>query len=77
VSPVAISGRSLPNVLRIHLLTGDRKYEEHFPPENPYKAEIEYFSKCIERKEEPFLTPASSLKNMEILDQLRQSAEPI
>ena len=76
-APVAISGRSLPNVLRIHLLKGDRKYEEQFPPENPYKAETEYFAQCIERKQEPFLNGMNSLKNLELLDRLRESSTPI
>jgi predicted dehydrogenase len=69
-SPVAISGRQLPNQLRIHLLEGDKKYEETFPPENPYKAEIEYFARRIERSEEPFLNIANTLTNLEMIGEV-------
>lgn len=76
-SPVAISGRSLPNVLRVHLLEEENKYEEYFPPENPYAAEVEYFVRCIERGEEPFLGGDNSLRDMQLLENLLQKATPL
>jgi predicted dehydrogenase len=76
-SPVGISGRKMSNTLRIHLLEGDKKYEEEFPPTNPYKAELEYFARCIEQAEEPFLGGANSLRNMELLEELLKNASVI
>jgi predicted dehydrogenase len=73
-SPVAISGRSLPNLLRIHLLEGDRKYEEQFPPENPYRSEMEYFGRCLMQGTEPFPGTANSLSNLGILDGIRAAS---
>jgi predicted dehydrogenase len=70
-SLVAISGRNLPNILRIHLLEGDRKYEQQLAPENPYKAEIEYFARCIVDGTDPFPGMENSLRNLEILDDIR------
>ena len=76
-SPVGISGRKVCNYLKIHLLDGDKKYDEEFPPDNPYKAEVEYFARCIMRGEEPFLGGANSLRNMELLEQLQRDSAAI
>jgi len=76
-SPVGISGRTFPNVLRIHLLEGDKRYEEEFPSENPYKAEIEHFARCIESGEEPLIRGTDSLRNMELLEQLLNMSIPL
>jgi predicted dehydrogenase len=76
-SPVGISGRNFPNLLRIHLLEGDEKYEEHFAAENPYKAEIEHFAGCVADGKTPMLTVQSSLRNLKLLDQLRKRSAPM
>jgi predicted dehydrogenase len=50
---------------------------EQFPSEDPYKSEIEYFARCIERREQPFLDFANSIANTELLEQIFKSAKPI
>lgn len=69
-NPVALSGREEPQMLSVHLHDGNRRYEEHFAPDTPYKREVEYFARCIERNEEPFLGGENSLKNVKLLDEL-------
>jgi len=76
-SPVGISGRKITNVLKMHLLEGDKKYEEEFPPENPYKAEMEYFARCIKSGEEPQIGATNSLRNMELLEELQTKSVEI
>jgi len=76
-APVAISGRQVPSILRIHLLEGDRKYEESFEPENPYKTEIEYFARCITDGEEPFLGIGNTRANIEMLEQIFETGQPL
>ncbi len=72
--PVALSGRSVANVLRIHLLDGDRRYDEHFPAENPYESEVEYFAQCITENKRPFLDGENSIRNMQLIEQLFATA---
>jgi xylose dehydrogenase (NAD/NADP) len=74
-NPVALSGRYEPQRLSIHLHDGNRRYEEMFPSDMPYKWEIEYFARCIEIGEEPFLGPDNSLGNMAMLDELFRKSE--
>jgi predicted dehydrogenase len=69
-NPVAISGRYDPQVLGIHLHDDNRRYEEAFPADMPYKWEMEYFARCIERREEPFLGGENSRRNMLMIDKL-------
>lgn len=76
-NPVALSGRHEPQLLSIHLHEGNSRYEEHFEPDKAYKWEIEYFARCIERSEEPFLTMQSSLENMKLLEELFKKSRPI
>jgi xylose dehydrogenase (NAD/NADP) len=76
-SPVALSGRTVPNSLSIHLHEGNSRYEEHFEAENPYKHEIEYFARCIMNNTSPFLDGANSLSNMMLLEELFRKATPI
>jgi predicted dehydrogenase len=76
-SPVAISGRQLPNILSIHLMEGDKKYEERFGPENPYKTEIEYFARCIHSNEQPFLGILNTRANIELLERILRETVPL
>ncbi len=69
-NPVAVSGRYDPQSLSIHLHDNNRRFEEAFPAGMPYKWELEYFARCIERGEEPFLGGANSLGNLRVLDDL-------
>jgi xylose dehydrogenase (NAD/NADP) len=74
-NPVAISGRSDPQLLSIHLHDDNRRYQETFPAGMPYKWEMEYFARCIENGEEPFLGPDNSLGDMAMLDELFRKSE--
>ncbi|MFN0157904.1 MAG: Gfo/Idh/MocA family protein [Bacteroidota bacterium] len=71
---VALSGRHEPQLLSIHLHKDNSRTEEHFPADTPYKWEIEYFARCIERNEQPFLSPENSLEDMKMIDQLFQKS---
>jgi xylose dehydrogenase (NAD/NADP) len=73
-NPVALSGRTVPNMLRIHLQDQDKRYDEHFPAENPYKWQIEYFARCIENKVRPFLDFPDSMSNMKLVGQMLKHA---
>jgi len=73
----AVSGRSADSTLQIHLLGGDTLIEEKFPPENPYISELEYFARCVEQHERPFLDGENSLKNLLLLEQIFASAQEI
>lgn len=76
-SPVALSGRPDPQLLSIHLHDNNRRYEERFPAENPFKWEIEYVARCIKKNEQPFLGLENSLRNMKLLDELFKRSEAI
>lgn len=76
-APVALSGRPDQHSLLLHFHKDNSRKEEVFPPESPFKFEIEYFARCIERNEQPFLDAANSLKNAQLLDELFKRAEPI
>lgn len=76
-APVSLSGREVENFLHIHLLEGDERRVEQFPAENPYRWEAEYFARCIERHEEPFLGGANSMPNIRLIEQILQQAVPI
>lgn len=76
-NPVALSGRYDPQILSIHLHNGNRRYEEPFAAEMPYKWEMEYFARCIEQKEEPFLGPENSLNNMRMIDEIFRKSVPL
>ncbi|MBI5471424.1 MAG: Gfo/Idh/MocA family oxidoreductase [Ignavibacteriae bacterium] len=76
-SPVSLSGRVLPNVLTIHLLGHDKHYVEKFPAENAYVRELEYFAQCIKEQFRPFLDAENSLKNLQLIEQIESSADPI
>lgn len=70
----ALAGRSVENILQIHLLGGDESIEERFPPENPYINELEHFARCIETNERPFPDAENSLKNFRVLEEVFASA---
>jgi predicted dehydrogenase len=72
-SPLGISGKLFPNKIDIRRAGGDERYEEHFPAEDPYNAETEYFAKCVENKEEPFLGIENSIGNMKMLEEIIMS----
>jgi D-xylose 1-dehydrogenase (NADP+, D-xylono-1,5-lactone-forming) len=75
-NPVSISGRYDPQLLTIHLHEGNRRYEETFAADMPYKWELEYFGRCVAKGEQPFLGPENSLGNMEMIEDLfRESVE--
>lgn len=76
-SPVALSGRPDQHSLLLHFHKDNSRREEHFKPESPFKHEMEYFARCIERNEKPFLGGENSLKNMKLLDELFKKAEAI
>ncbi len=76
-SPVSLSGRVLPNVLHIHLLGHDKHYTEVFPAENAYALELEYFAQCIKQGYAPFLDATNAMRNLELIEQVESSADPI
>lgn len=69
-----LSGRSVENVLQIHMLDVDSLNEERFPPENPFAAELEYFARCIERNEQPVCNGENSLSNLMLLEDVFKNA---
>jgi D-xylose 1-dehydrogenase (NADP+, D-xylono-1,5-lactone-forming) len=68
--PGSLSGRYAENILHVHLLEGDRRYDERFPPENPYVSELDYFARCIEQGEEPLPGATNSLRNIQVLEKI-------
>jgi len=70
----SLSGRQVDNVLALHFLEGDRRCEERFAAENPYIKELEYFARCIERREQPSTDLGNSLRNLAVLDWIRAAA---
>ncbi|MEO8168051.1 MAG: Gfo/Idh/MocA family oxidoreductase [bacterium] len=73
-SPVALSGRQLPNVLHVHLLGSDKHWIEEFPAENPYKLEMEYFARCIQHNERPFLDAENARSNFVLIEEILSHA---
>jgi len=73
----SLSGRSTERVIQVHLLGNDKRYEERFPPENPYVKELEYFAGCIEQGEKPFLDGENSLQNLRLIKEIFERANPI
>jgi predicted dehydrogenase len=51
-------------------LGDDSLREERFPPENPYITELEYFARCIERKERPHPDAENSRKNIRLVEEV-------
>ncbi len=76
-NPVAISGKHETQTLSVHLHKDNSRTEEHFEPDMAYKWEIEYFARCIERNERPFLSPENSMENMKMLEELFRKSTPI
>lgn len=66
----ALAGNQVENILQVHLLKGDVLREERFPPENPYITELDYFARCIERKEQPIPGGENSLKNLRLVEEV-------
>ena len=76
-SPVALSGRVLPNNLHIHLLAADKNHVEHFPAENAYVLELDYFAQCIKQKRPPFLDGDNAIRNLNLIEEIAAHALPI
>lgn len=76
-APVSLSGRTLESILYLHVLDGDRRYEERFAPENPYRLEMEYFARCIERNEQPSAGGENSLRNVRIVEEILHHHTPV
>lgn len=74
-APVGISGRLVENFIEIHHIADDAVKREYFPAENPYKWEIEYFARCIQNGEEPFLGFGNSKGNFAMLDKIFLTGE--
>ena len=72
--PRGVAGRPADTMLQVHLLDGDKRYEERFPAENAYILELEHFARCIEKGEEPLVSPRSSLENIKMLEQVVEKA---
>jgi predicted dehydrogenase len=70
--PGSLSGRFVENVMGVHLLKEDRRYEEIFPAENPYRKEIEHFALCIEQREEPMVKDEDSLRNIGLIEEIME-----
>jgi predicted dehydrogenase len=68
--PGSLSGRAVKNTIHIHLLQGDKRYEETFAAENPYILEMEYFARCITKKERPLPDGENSVHNLKILERV-------
>ncbi|MDH3252497.1 MAG: hypothetical protein OEM41_06860, partial [Ignavibacteria bacterium] len=75
--PGSLSGRPVANVLQLHLLGGDRRAEETFPPENPYILELEYFAECIRHHRQPEPGIDNSIANLKIIEEIFASARSI
>ena len=76
-SPLALSGRQIPNVLHVHLLGSDKNWVEEFPAENPYSLEIEYFASCIQANQRPFLDAENARNNFVLIEEIISHARPI
>ena len=70
IVPGSASGRYVENVMQVHILNEDRRYEEKFPPENPYRKEMEHFALCIERNERPVVSPDESISNIRLIEEV-------
>jgi predicted dehydrogenase len=70
----SLSGRFVENVMQVHILKEDRRYEEKFPPENPYRKEIEHFALCIQQREEPMVKSEDSLRNIRLIEEIMDRA---
>jgi D-xylose 1-dehydrogenase (NADP+, D-xylono-1,5-lactone-forming) len=76
-APVSLSGRTIEGILQFHLLDGDRRYEERFAPENPYRLEMEYFARCVEKGEQPSVGGENSLRNIRIVEEILHHHAPL
>lgn len=72
--PGSLSGRAVKNTISIHLLQGDKRYEETFTAENPYILEMEYFARCIEQRKRPAPDGENSVQNLKILERIFKRA---
>jgi xylose dehydrogenase (NAD/NADP) len=72
--PRGVAGRVVDTLLQVHLLDGDKRYEEHFPAVNSYILELEHFARCIEKGEEPMVTPRVTLENIRLVEQVFKKA---
>ena len=70
VVPGSVSGQYAEKVIQVHLHEGDARYEERFPPVNPYTMEMEYFSECIEGGRTPIMDGENSLRDLELLEEI-------
>ena len=69
--PGSVSGRMVENTMYVHYLEGDRRTEERFAAENPYRKELEYFARCIREHLPPETGFQNSLRNIALLEEIR------
>ena len=72
--PRGVAGRPVDTMLQVHLLDGDKRYEERFPAENAYILELEHFACCIDKGEEPMVSSRDSRENLAMLEQVFEEA---
>ena len=75
--PGSVSGRQVENVMQVHLIDGDRRYEVRFPAENPYHGELRYFGECIMKHEEPATGFDNSLRNIGLIEKALERSIPL
>jgi D-xylose 1-dehydrogenase (NADP+, D-xylono-1,5-lactone-forming) len=70
--PGSLSGRIRDNVLHLHLLHSDHRADETFPAENPYVKELDHFAVCCATGHEPETGGENALRNMRLIEAVRE-----
>jgi predicted dehydrogenase len=73
--PGSLSGRIRDNMLHLHLLHSDHRADETFPAENPYVKELDHFAVCIETGQEPETGGGNALRNMRLVEAVRERGQ--
>ena len=74
--PGSVSGRMVENTMYVHTLEGDRRTEERFAAENPYRAELEHFAHCVQLRLQPETGLGNSFRNVRLLEEIRSRGRP-
>jgi len=68
--PGSVAGRIVDNWIEIHLHEGDRRYQETFAAENPYRNEMDYFAECITTGRQPVTCATNSARNIRLIEEI-------
>ncbi|MFH1941045.1 MAG: Gfo/Idh/MocA family oxidoreductase [bacterium] len=75
--PTGTTGKMFENKLILKMQGESEEHVETFKPVNGYKAEAEYFARCIERGEEPLLNGDESRKNLKVVEKIFEKETPL